>query len=452
MQNYNNDIQISWEIARQVESAGGRAYYVGGCVRDKLLGIENKDIDIEVHGIDVSCLENILDCVGKRLQFGKSFGIYSIKGHNVDVAMPRKEQCVGIKHTDFKVDIDPFLGTKKAAQRRDFTINALMEDVLTGEMTDHFGGLKDIKDGVIRHVNDLSFGEDPLRVLRGAQFAARFGFEIAPQTAQICCKTNIKNLSSERVFEELKKALLKAPKPSVFFEQLHKMNHLKEWFCEIQQLIGIKQNPKYHAEGDVFCHTMMVLDEAAKRRQFVKNPVGFMISAIAHDFGKINTTEIKDGVIHAYGHEIAGVPVAKEFLQKLTLEKELIKYVLNMVQNHMKPNITVNHNSSVKATNKMFDSSVAPGDLIQLALCDSIGKLPKENTNNAEKFLFKRLEIFNEYMSRPYVMGRDLIEAGITPGESFSNLLELAHKLRLAGVSKQDALKQVISQNQMQKS
>ncbi len=452
MNSIKNDIALAQKIASAVADAGGSVYYVGGCVRDRLLGIANKDIDIEVHGITVEQLENILDAVGERVQFGKSFGIYSLKGCTVDIAMPRKEQCTGTKHTDFKVDIDPFLGTKKAAERRDFTVNALMENVLTGEIVDHFGGRNDLKQGVIRHINDAAFAEDPLRVLRGAQFAARFGFVIAPETAQLCRTIDISTLSSERVFEELKKALLKAQKPSVFFEELYKMNHLSVWFCEVQQLMGVEQNQKYHREGDVFRHTMMVLDEAAKRRELVQNPVGFMLSALAHDFGKVQASKMIDGVMHAYGHEVAGIPVAEAFLRKITSEKELIKYVLNMVEHHMKPNVAAINNSSVKSTNKMFDASAMPRDLILLAVCDSLGKLPRGDVEASQKFLAQRLEIFEEYMSRPYVMGRDLIEAGLKPDNGFSALLDLAHKLRLAGVTKDVALKQVLAEHRIKKS
>ena len=186
-------------IAEKVSDAGGSVYYVGGYVRDKILGIENKDIDIEIHGADVSAVEDILDSVGDRMEFGKSFGIYGLKGCTVDIALPRNEKPTGKGHRDFEIIADPFMGTYEAARRRDFTINSLMENVLTGEITDHFGGMNDLKAGVIRHIDDRIFVEDPLRVLRAAQFAARFNFEVASETIALCRNIDISTLSRERI-------------------------------------------------------------------------------------------------------------------------------------------------------------------------------------------------------------------------------------------------------------
>ena len=435
------------KIATLVKEQGGTAYFVGGFVRDRLLGIENKDIDIEVHGITPDALEKILDSVGTRIEIGKSFGVYSLCGTNIDIAMPRRETAIGIGHRDFKIDVDPFIGTMNAAKRRDFTINALMQNVLTGEIVDHFGGKKDLEEKTLRHVNDDSFSEDPLRVLRAAQFSARFNFDIAPETMALCSKIKLDSLSSERVFEELKKALLKAEKPSLFFENLRKMGHLSYWFPEVEKLIGVLQSTVYHKEGDTYTHTLMVLDEAAKMRNAVDEPLYFMISALVHDFGKITATKFYNGNYHATGHEEAGVLIAGELLRRITNENALISYVLNMTALHTKPRMIADDNSSVKASNKMFDISENPADLIKLSLCDGLGKIPQKPIAHAETFLNKRLEIYNEYMSRPYVMGQDLINAGMTPGKEFSELLALAHKMRLAGVMKETALSMIMAES-----
>ena len=175
----DRDLAMARKIARAVAEAGGRAYFVGGYVRDRLLGQENKDIDMEVHRVPVDALERILDSLGERLTMGVSFGVMGLRHYGLDIAMPRSETATGRGHKDFAVFVDPFLGEEKAASRRDFTINAMMEDVLTGEILDPFGGRDDLSRGVIRHVCDRSFTEDPLRVLRAAQFAARFGFTVA---------------------------------------------------------------------------------------------------------------------------------------------------------------------------------------------------------------------------------------------------------------------------------
>ncbi len=442
----SKDVSIAKNIAKEVAAAGGVAYFVGGCVRDSLMGIESTDIDVEIHGISPETLEGILDSLGERLEFGKSFGVYSLSGTHLDIAMPRRESVTGHGHKDFKIDIDPFIGTKNAAKRRDFTVNALMKNVMTGEIVDHFEGRTDLGKGVLRHVDDSSFPEDPLRVLRAAQFAARFDFEIAPETMSLCSKMDISTLSRERVFAETEKALLKADKPSKFFELLREMGQLSVWFFELEALIGLPQNAKYHTEGDVWRHTMMVLDEAALRRKDAVRPLPFMISALVHDLGKIDATTVDDdGVVHAYAHETNGLSRTQRFLSRLSADKALTEYVLNMCKLHMKPNVMAVAGSKIKKTNALFDEAAEPADLILLALSDARGKTSDYPFVDTAPFLWERFGIYKEYMSRPYVMGRDLIDAGIAPSEKFSDILEFAHSLRLGGIPKDTALKETLS-------
>lgn len=442
---HEKDIGTARLIAEKVSDNGGRAYYVGGYVRDKLRNIENKDIDIEVHGIEPPLLEGILDGIGKRIEIGESFGIYSLRGHNIDIALPRKEKSFGCGHRDFSVTADPFIGTYEAAKRRDFTVNAIMQDILTGDITDHFGGAEDLKSGVLRHVDANTFPEDPLRVLRAAQFAARFEFAVADETAALCSAIPLDGLSKERIEGELKKALLKSQKPSVFFETLRKMNKLSPWFEEVEALIGTPQNINYHKEGDVWTHTMMVLDAAADFRDKTAEPFAFMLSALAHDLGKPKSTTVADGVTHSYGHESLGLEPAERLVKRISGEKMLRRYVLNMVQNHMKPNVYARNDAPAKKTNKLFDGSVSPRDLIYLALSDGMGKIPRADTAAAEKYLFEKLSVYEQIMSAPHVTGEDLIKAGLLPNEDFSELLGYAHKLRLAGIEKEQALKQTLS-------
>ena len=382
-----DDLKMAREVARLVAEKGGRAFYVGGFVRDALIGKENKDVDIEVHGISPSALEDILDSLGERMVMGESFGIFGLKGYSLDIAMPRKEEVRGQGHKDFDIFVDPFIGTEAAARRRDFTFNALMQDVLTGEILDHFGGAEDLKTGVLRHVNDQSFAEDPLRVLRAAQFAARFGFRVAEDTVALCRRMELRHLPRERIEGELKKALLKAEKPSIFFEVLREMDQLDHWFPEVKALIGVEQNPVFHSEGDVWTHTMMVLDQAAKLRHRIAEPYWFMLSALTHDFGKAACTEAKDGVLHAYQHELLGLPLAETFLRRLTWEAKLIEYVLNMTQYHMKPNTVANAGSAKKVTTRMYDKSVDPEGLLCLALADDRGRITQAPARDNEEVL-----------------------------------------------------------------
>ena len=449
----DKNIRMARTIAEAVASEGGRSYYVGGYVRDRLLGLDNKDVDMEVHGISAETLERILDSLGERLNVGASFGIMGLRHYDLDIAMPRSETATGRGHKDFAVFVDPFLGLEKAARRRDFTMNAMMEDVLTGEILDFFGGREDMRRGILRHVDEGSFGEDPLRVLRAAQFAARFGLCVAEQTRALSAKMDLAALPGERVMGELEKALLKAETPSVFFEVLRQMGQLSLWFPELEALIGLRQNPVFHPEGDVWRHSLQVLDEAAKRRAKTKRPLWFLLAALCHDLGKANTTEEHSGVLHAYNHEKLGLPLVQTFLRRLTRETGLTEYVLNMTELHMKPNMLAGCGAHVKSYMKMFDCSVCPEDLLLLAKADRLGCVgPQDNGETisaeyaeTESCLREMLALYYERMRQPYLMGQDLINAGFKPGPRFAEVLACTHKLRLAGRPKEEQLKQALA-------
>lgn len=446
MDHFERDLNMARQIARLAAEQGGRAYFVGGFVRDGLQQRENKDIDMEIHGLTPRQAEALLDSLGERITIGESFGIYALRGYHIDIALPRRETLRGTGHRDFDVCVDPQIGTEKAAKRRDFTVNAMLQDILTGEIIDHFGGRADLERGILRHVSGETFGEDPLRVLRGAQFAARFGLRPAEETVELCKSLTLRHLPRERIMEELKKALLKAERPSVFFEVLRQMEQLSEWFPELEALIGVPQPTRHHGEGDVWNHTMMVLDEAAKLRQRAENPLGLMLAALTHDFGKAVCTQVQGDEIHAYGHEAEGLPLIEAFLNRLTGEHRLREYVCNLAEYHMKPFAMAAAGASVKATNKLFDQSADPVALICLAMADNRGKISDHPYVPREEFLFERLGVYRETMAQPFVMGRDLIEAGLQPDVRFSDLLALAHKLRLAGIPKEQALKQVLAE------
>ena len=307
------------KIAKAVSAAGGRAYYVGGLVRDRLMGNDSKDVDIEVHGISADKLRKILEELGKPLETGACFGVFGLRGLggdadmagstdtdiNLDIALPRTERKTGDLHTDFEVTIDPFIGTRKASSRRDFTINAMMQDVLTGEIIDHFGGQDDLANGIIRHVNSEAFPEDPLRVLRAAQFAARFDFKVADETMKLCRGIDLSTLSSERVEWEMQKALLKGKRPSVFFEVLRDKQNLHTWFPELAAL-----------EGAAWRHAMSALDEAAELRgrkgecsDSAPDPYPLMLAALLKD-----------------------VPGADEFLERIVHRKKDRKQAVNQMR------------------------------------------------------------------------------------------------------------------------
>lgn len=246
-------------LASKVKEKGGRAFYVGGYVRDLLLNIPNKDIDIEVHGIAEKDLVAILNEIGEVDYYGRSFGIYALRHEDIEVALPRSEKVLGTGHRDFEISVDPDMGYKNAALRRDFTINALMMDVLSHEILDYFNGTYDLNKGIIRHVNDVSFVEDPLRVYRAAQFASRFGFKIDERTVELCKGIDTFVLSRERIEEELKKALLKAEKAEIFFECLKEMNQKDVWFKGVNNLSCLMKYESNRINADNKYYFMVLL-------------------------------------------------------------------------------------------------------------------------------------------------------------------------------------------------
>ena len=314
---------------------------VGGCVRDIILNKPSKDYDIEVYGVPIEKLSNIMvdDLGAKGEQVGKQFGIFKVG--DFDISLPRQEVKTGDKHTDFDVISNENLPLKIAAQRRDFTINALMYDYKNGHIRDFFGGLEDLQNNVIRHIDDKTFIEDALRVYRAAQFAGRFGFKINPRTVKLASTMDLSHLPPERINEEFKKLLLKSPRPSVGIQALDDMGVVKKYYPEIDDLKATEQRPDYHAEGDVYVHTKMVIDEAAKiigEWPDNEDKSIIMFAALAHDFGKPSTTQMSDkGFPVQPGHEEAGVEPTINFLSKITNEKRLTDLVSWIVGNHLMP-------------------------------------------------------------------------------------------------------------------
>lgn len=455
-----NNYDLAVKIAKKVKEVGGIAYFVGGYVRDSILDIPNKDIDIEIHGIKPEILKNILSELGDIQTIGNAFGIYNLKGYDLDIALPRKERCIGTGYKDFEVYVDPYIGTHAAARRRDFTINALMKNILTGEIVDEFNGLNDLKNRIIRHVDSSTFREDPLRVLRACQFAARFNFKIASETINLCKTMDLSALPKERIAGELSKALLKAKKPSVFFNSLYECEQTK-WFKEVYALKGIKQDSKYHPEGDVYMHTMSVLDQAGELFPTgIDNPdryLPFMLSALCHDFGKVNTTEINSkGRLCALNHEITGIPIANDFLGRIYNNKGFIKYVNNMIKYHMKAHSCFNNRSRTRTTNLMFDKLLYPKDFILLVYADSTGH-DLDNLDNKQfnmflgkammesGFLTDRYLDYGKRISEPHITADDLIELGLKPSPLFKTILDKAWDMHLKGIEKEHVLKQMVN-------
>src|SRR4051812_10173510 len=240
------------DIAREIGEAGGALYIVGGWVRDLLRNRPSHDFDLEVYGLDMERLFNILVRHGKPNLVGKAFGIITMRLDDIDYdfAFPRTENKVGPGHKGFSVQPDPFLTFEQASSRRDFTLNSMGIKVPEMELADCHGGYRDLQAGVLRHVGP-AFSEDPLRVLCAVQFAARFEFDIAPETQDLCRQLSLAELPMERIYGEFKKLMLKAARPSLGLEWMRKLG-LLEYFPELKALIGVEQEPEWHPEGDVW--------------------------------------------------------------------------------------------------------------------------------------------------------------------------------------------------------
>jgi len=439
-------MQLLQEIAQKIKDQGGQAFLVGGCVRDKLLGIVSKDIDVEVYGLSLDRLKDILSLFGPVDLVGKSFGVLKIKGTNIDFALPRQEIKVGKGHKGFKITLDPFSSFKDAAKRRDFTINAILENILTSEIIDPFDGLKDLNRGLIRHIDTNSFPEDPLRVYRAAQFAGRFQFTIHPETIELCSTIDLKDLPKERVFAELEKLLVQGTCPSLGLKALEKMNVIQNYHPLLNALIGCEQDKVFHPEGDVWQHTLLVVDEAARLRHLSRKPTALMLAALCHDLGKPYSRQIYQGKITNYGHAEKGAQLTEEFLLTITDNKKLIKDTVSLVLEHMIPYALYKQNASLKALGRLIQR-VDVHELLILAEADFKGRGSHnlDFTPVKEWFQekFRALEMDSEQKIKPLVTGKDLIALGLTPGKHFKVILDKALDLQLEGLSKEEILKKL---------
>jgi tRNA nucleotidyltransferase (CCA-adding enzyme) len=333
-------------ILAQLAQGGFRTLVVGGAVRDSLLGRAAKDIDMEVYGISYDRLAGILSSYGRVDLVGKSFGVVKFTlpgGHTYDFSVPRRDSKTGPSHRDFLSAFDESIAPREAASRRDFTINAMAYDPLAGELLDFFGGRQDLENRILRAPSE-AFAEDPLRVLRGMQFACRFDLTLDPATAEMSRSIagEYSTLPRERVAEEFMKWAVKSRRPGRIAEYLGATGWIAH-FPEIAHLFGVPQDPEWHPEGDVGVHTMYVLDEAARiaTRDELEGDgrAVLLFAALAHDFAKPATTELreKDGRLRwtSWGHEPAGGPLARAFLQRIGIKNEIVEQVVRLVENHL---------------------------------------------------------------------------------------------------------------------
>lgn len=420
---------------------------VGGCVRDELMGVKPKDWDVEVYGVKPEALREILDSLGEVNVVGEAFTVYKI-GADLDVSLPRRERKVGKGHRGFVVEGDPSMSFEEACSRRDFAVNAILKDPLTGEIVDPFNGREDIEREMLRHVSDETFAEDSLRVLRAAQFAARFEFDIAPDTVALCKKIDVTDLPKERIWGEIEKLLLKAKKPSIGLRGLYELGVVDQLFPEMKALVGVPQEPEWHPEGDVDVHTLMVADEARKLIDDLpyERQVAVMLGALAHDFGKPPTTQFFEGRWRSHSHDEAGVEPTLSFLDTLGIYTlngyDVRDQVVQLVRYHLKPGEYYKSKSPVgDGAFRRLARKVEPDLLYRVAKADSLGRnpdwLPTEKRFGSEAqewFIDKVRELQIEKKAPdPILMGRHLIELGLKPSREFKKILDAVYEMQLDG-------------------
>lgn len=429
--------QVCLQIANDVKKEQGRALLVGGCVRDALLGLKPKDIDIEVFGIPAEKLEVLLKNHFQVIKIGKAFGVLKLKGIDVDISIPRKESKLGIGHKGFQIEGDPYLSFEEAASRRDFTINAISWDPLTRELIDPFNGNPDLEKGILRHISS-KFSEDPLRVLRAMQMAARFNLKVDPATIDLCKQIEPENLPKERIFEEWKKLILKGKIPSIGLKFLKDCGWI-QYYPELEALVNCEQDPLWHPEGDVWVHTLHCMDEFARERihdDWEDLVVG--LGVLCHDFGKpVTTFTDENGRIRSPGHDVAGVAIAKRFLERMTDEKALIESVLVLVETHMRPVELFKIKAGCAAIRRLATKVERIDRLIRVVSADMGGCPPKDKSEFLVglKWFEEQAELLKimDQAPKPIVLGRHLIELGLTPGKQFKKILDDCFEAQLDG-------------------
>jgi tRNA nucleotidyltransferase (CCA-adding enzyme) len=426
------------EIARRVREAGGRALVVGGWVRDRLLGRTSKDIDLEVFGIDAERLRTILEQVGRVNTVGESFTVYKVD--DVDVSLPRRESKVGRGHRGFAVSGDPTLSVADAARRRDFTINAIAWDPLTGEHLDPFGGIGDLDRRVLRVVDPATFADDSLRVLRAVQFAARFGLALDAPTAALCRAIALDDLPAERIFGEIEKLLLEADRPAAGLALALDLGVVGKLCPELLALVGCEQEPEWHPEGDVWIHTLLVVDEARTRIDDLPRAqrVTLMLGAICHDLGKPATTAVVDGRIRSHNHEEAGVAPTLALLDRLnvhTLDGYAVRdQVVGLVAHHLKPGMWFKAGDVRDGAFRRLARKVDLDLLYRLAKSDCLGRTGTFDCTAMDWFLGRARALGVEHAPpAPILRGRDLLPRGFAPGPALGRVLKAVYERQLDG-------------------
>lgn len=430
---------VARRIAEIVGARGGRALLVGGWVRDRLAGQPSKDVDIEVFGIPAGDLRALLREVGPVNVVGESFTVYKVG--DVDVALPRRDSKIGRGHRGFAVEGDPWMTAAEAASRRDFTINAIAFDPLTGALVDPHGGRQDLERRLLRAVDPRTFADDSLRVLRGVQLAARFDLAMDEPTRALCRLVPLDDLPAERIQGEVEKLLLQARRPSIGLRLALELTVIPRLFPELAALVDCPQEPEWHPEGDVWTHTLMVVDEARQRIDDLDRArqVTVMLGALCHDLGKPATTAVVDGRIRSMEHEQAGIEPAGALLDRLNVHSlsgyDVRRQVLGIVAHHLKPLAFFKSPTPVgDGAFRRLAQKVDLELLARVADADCRGRTGRFDCDGLAWFLARARELGVEHAApEPFLKGRHLLEMGLAPGPHIGRILRQVYERQLDG-------------------
>jgi len=433
------DIPLSEDMTAvfdDIVQSGGEVYVVGGAVRDTLLRRSAQDIDVEIHGLDLPALTDVLSRHGTIRTFGASFGIVQLTNlPGVEFALPRRERKTGETHGDFDVTVVPDMDLREAARRRDFTVNALMWDYTTYEVLDFFGGIADLDNRHLRVVDPERFTEDPLRVLRAASMMARYDLRATSTTKALCTcmveEGTLNFVSSERIYEEYCKILM-ASRPSPGFEFLREIGALPKVLAD---LTTTEQRLDYHPEGSVWNHVMLVVDVAALCRERSSWPLAFMWSALLHDIGKPVVTT-KD--LHSPMHAEVGAELFRDHI-KIIQNKNMRRYIEAMIYHHMRlmrlGMDKIRRVTWLRLLKSLDDHGLPLEDLVLLSKCDKLGRgrMSWAPIGKFDRELSVVISKWGSTAQPPLVTGKDLIKEGFEDHAVYHDLLKQAYDLQTQG-------------------
>ncbi len=429
-----------------LSAAGGRPYLVGGAVRDALLGLDVKDYDLEVFGLEADRLKAVLaahgpvNAVGEAFTVFKAGGLAGLEG-GVDVSLPRRDSKAGPGHRGIVVTGDPHLTLEDASRRRDFTINALFFDPARGDVVDPHGGRRDLEQRVLRAVDAATFGEDPLRALRAVQLAARFELQVDEATARLCASMPLGELPAERVFGEVEKLLLLARRPARGFVLLREWGMLPALAPELIPLADTPQDPQWHPEGDVWTHTLLALDQAALLLDGLERPraLAVMLAVLCHDLGKPRTTVFERGHLRSPGHEEAGLEPARSLLGRWNVHTllgfDVRAQVLGLVGNHLKPYQFYDERERVSdGAVRRLARKCEPELLDRVARADCLGRTGDFTTEAMDWFIerVRALDVARQ-PPPPILLGRHVLELGLPPGPEVGRIVRAVYERQLDG-------------------